>query len=397
MMGTMTMADWISLVADAAIVAFVIYRMLLIIRGTRAVPMLLGLAAITLLYALSAETRLNLPTFHWLLGQFIGSLLLIVVVLFQADIRRGLAAVGRANILPVSLRSGQGSHAIDELVKAATSLANQSIGALIILEREANLDVYMEESVKLDARLSKELLYSLFVPERQNPLHDGAVVVRNGRVAAAGVFLPMSVNPHIDRTLGTRHRAALGISEETDAVVLVVSEERGTVSVAVEGALAQDLAPNELRQRLTDLIIKRPTRLFRRDRTPVATVADRAAEANGGIRGPIRPMSSGSTGSGVGAPGHRATGPAADAARASAAAAATARAQGVVVPVGTIGGAQAGGAKVSNGRADGTHGAVGKVASAEGRPVHDHPAKAGGRGARSQTGRARGSKKSGRP
>lgn len=278
MMSDMGMADWLSLVADAAIVAFVIYRMLLIIRGTRAVPMLLGLAAITLLYAISSETRLNLPTFHWLLGQFIGSLLLIVVVLFQADIRRGLAAVGRAQLLPMSLRSGQGSHAIDELVKAATSLANQNIGALVILEREANLDVYMEESVKLDARLSKELLYALFVPERQNPLHDGAVVVRQGRVAAAAVFLPMSVNPHIDRALGTRHRAALGISEETDAVVLVVSEERGTISLAFEGGLEQDLPSAEVRQRLTELLIKRPTRRFGRDRLGLRPVTRRTGE-----------------------------------------------------------------------------------------------------------------------
>ncbi len=264
------MNDWslhalVSSFFDIAIIYYLIYRVLLIIKGTRAVPMLIGLTAIALMYGLSQEGYLDLPTFNWLLEQFIGNVLIIIVVLFQSDIRRALASFGRAQILS-SFRSGAGAQFIDELVKATTSLADRRIGALIVVEREADLSPYLEESTRIEAKLSKELLYSLFVPERQNPLHDGAVVVRNGRIQAAGVFLPMSVNPNIDRALGTRHRAALGLSEETDAAVIVVSEERGAVSLAHEGDLAPDLSPGELRETLTTLLIKRPTRLFRRDR-----------------------------------------------------------------------------------------------------------------------------------
>jgi diadenylate cyclase len=191
---------------------------------------------------------------------------------FQADIRRALTAFGRTQFLK-QFSSGAEAQVIDELVKLSGSLAGQKIGALIVVEREADLAPYMEEGLRIDAKVSKELLYSLFVPDRQNPLHDGAVVIRAGRVEAAGVFLPMSVNPHIDRALGTRHRAALGLSEETDAVVLVVSEERGAVSLALEGDLERDLSSPILRERLTNLLIKRPTRLFRRERSVVTLLS----------------------------------------------------------------------------------------------------------------------------
>ncbi|MEZ4472144.1 MAG: diadenylate cyclase CdaA [bacterium] len=252
-----------STVLDVAIVYYLIYRVLLIIKGTRAVPMLIGLVAIVLLYFFSQEDYVNLPTFNWLLQQFINSLFLIVVVLFQSDIRRALAAFGRTQFL-TAFRTGQGAQVIEELVKASDSLARQRIGALVVVEREADLSPYMEDATRLDAKVTKELLYALFVPERQNPLHDGAVVIRQGRVEAAGVFLPMSINPNIARNLGTRHRAALGLAEETDAVVLVVSEERGAVSLAEGGKLEQDLDVDQLRDRLTDLLIKRTPRL--RDR-----------------------------------------------------------------------------------------------------------------------------------
>ncbi|MCB9527897.1 MAG: diadenylate cyclase CdaA [bacterium] len=265
-MSDLDLRSAMSSVLDVVIIFYIIYRVLLIIKGTRAVPMLVGITAIAVLYGLSQEGYLNLPTFNWLLEQFIGNILIILVVLFQADIRRALASFGRAQIL-TSFRTSEGAQVIDELVKATTSLADRRIGALVVIEREADLSPYLEESTRIEAKLSKELLYSLFVPERQNPLHDGAVVVRNGRIQAAGVFLPMSVNPAIDRALGTRHRAALGLSEETDAVIIVVSEERGAVSLAHEGELMPDLSPSELRDNLTTLMIKRPTRLFRRDRS----------------------------------------------------------------------------------------------------------------------------------
>jgi uncharacterized protein (TIGR00159 family) len=274
-----TYSKYVAPVLDVAIVFYVIYRLLLIIKGTRAVPMLIGLLAIILLYFVSQEAYLGLSTFNWILEQFIGSLFLIIVVLFQGDLRRALTAFGQTQLLS-SFSSGAEAQVIDELVKASVSLANQRIGALVAVEREADLRPYMEEATKVDARVSKELLYSIFVPERQNPLHDGAVVVREGRVAAAGVFLPMSVNPQIDRMLGTRHRAALGLSEETDALVIVVSEERGTVSVAMDGRLELDVKPAALRDLLMRLLIRRPTRLFRRDRGVVSVPPRQEGEAS---------------------------------------------------------------------------------------------------------------------
>lgn len=235
-----TYSRYLAPLLDVAIVYFLIYRLLLIIKGTRAVPMLIGLLTIILLYFISQETYLGLSTFNWILEQFIGSLFLIIVVLFQSDLRRALTAFGQTQFLS-SFSSGSEAQVVDELVKASVSLANQGIGALIVVEREADLRPYMQEATRIDARVSKELLYSIFVPERQNPLHDGAVVVREGRVAAGGVFLPMSVNPQIDRMLGTRHRAALGLSEETDALVIVVSEETSQISLASGGRLSRGL------------------------------------------------------------------------------------------------------------------------------------------------------------
>ena len=247
--------DMLRLVVDIALIAFVFYRTLLFIRGTRAVSMLVGLLVIAFAFLLSQEGMLNLATFNWMLDQFIGNILIIIVVLFQADIRKALAAFGQARFLS-AFRSAQGAQIIDEVVKSTASIAQQRIGALIVIEREADLSVYADEGTRLDARVSKELIYTLFVPERQNPLHDGAVVLRSGVVASAGVFLPMSVNPSLDRSLGTRHRAAVGISEETDAVVVIVSEERGTVRVAINGELSEELNSVQLRRSLTDALTR---------------------------------------------------------------------------------------------------------------------------------------------
>ena len=244
---------------DALIVYLLIYRALLLIKGTRAVPMLIGLSTLVGLYFVSQDAFLGLATFNWLLEKFIGSLFLIVVVVFQADIRRALVAFGGAQFFS-NFRSASEAQLLDEVVKCAGLLAGQRVGALGVLERDAKLDQYMDDSVKLDARVSKELVYALFVPERQNPLHDGAVVIRDGRVYAGGVFLPMSARAQVDRQLGTRHRAALGLSEETDAVVVVVSEERGEVSLAVDGRLERSLTSQALRDRLVELLMRKPPR-----------------------------------------------------------------------------------------------------------------------------------------
>ena len=275
-MGDWDLVELVLTLVDVSIVYYLVYRILLIIRGTRAVPMLTGILVLILLYFVSEASFLRLQTFSFLLQQFIGSMLLIVVILFQADIRRALTIFGRTHWLS-GFRSGAEAQVVDELVKAAQSLARQTIGALIVVERDADLQPYMEEGARVEAKLSKELLYALFVPERQNPLHDGAVVISQGRVAAAGVFLPMSVNPHLDRSLGTRHRAALGLSEETDAVVIVVSEERGAVSVAMHGRIEIDLSSTELRELLTHVLIRRPTRLFGRDKGAIAVAGRKPA------------------------------------------------------------------------------------------------------------------------
>ena len=261
--------DILSPLLDLALVYIVIYRVLMLIKGTRAVPMLLGLVAIAILYVASEFWGLlgYVPTFNWLLDRFFEQILIIAIVVFQADIRRALAAFGQTQFLS-SRRGAADAQAIDELVKATAALANQKIGALIVLEREADLSAYTSDGTRLDARLSKELLYSLFVPERQNPLHDGAVVIQGGRLTVAGVFLPMSVSGNIDRSYGTRHRAALGLSEETDAVVMVVSEERGSVSVAVDGVLHADTPMPRLREMLTSYMLENTASrsLFRRSR-----------------------------------------------------------------------------------------------------------------------------------
>jgi len=262
---------------DALIVYLLIYRVLLLIKGTRAVPMLIGLFTLTLLYFVSQDTFLGLATFNWLLEKFIGSLFLIIVVVFQADIRRALVAFGGAQFFR-NFRSASEAQLLDELVKCAVLMAGQRVGALVVLERDAKLDQYMDDSVKLDARVSKELVYALFVPERQNPLHDGAIVIRDGRVYAGGVFLPMSARAQVDRQLGTRHRAALGLSEETDAVVMVVSEERGEISLAVDGRLERGLTSQALRDRLVELLLRKPPRPVSQHQPPPSPAATRGGE-----------------------------------------------------------------------------------------------------------------------
>ncbi len=273
--------DVLSTAVDVALVYIVIYRVLMIIKGTKAVPMLLGLVAIAILYVVSQGVLLNLPTFNWLLEQFFANILIIVIVVFQADIRRALAAFGQTQFFSTSRSAAGDAQAIDEIVKASVSLAGQKIGGLIVIERYADLSAYIADGTRLDARLSKELIYSLFVPERQNPLHDGAAVVRAGRLSTAGVFLPMAVGTGIDRSFGTRHRAAIGLSEETDALVVVVSEERGTTSVAVAGKLHADLGPNQLREMLTDHLMPTaaPKNVFWRTRDGRSSKKDSGRES----------------------------------------------------------------------------------------------------------------------
>jgi len=236
-------------VVDILLVTFVIYRIFILIKGTRALQMLVGMAFVVVAFVVSQVFELF--TLHWILNAFLSSIILVVVVLFQNEIRRALAHVGVNPFLAAKETSGDGGQVVEELMKAAVSLANKKIGALIVLQRETNLRDYVEEGVRLDAALSKELLLSVFIP--YSPIHDGAVIVERDRVLWAGCFLPLTTRLDVDKELGTRHRAALGITEETDAVVIVVSEETGGISVVLNGRITRHLDGATLRRVLLKL------------------------------------------------------------------------------------------------------------------------------------------------
>jgi diadenylate cyclase len=236
-------------IADILLVTYVLYRALLVLRGTRAMQMGMGLGVIFLVYVVSKWA--DFTTLLYLLNAL--PIILIVVVVFQNDIRRGLMRVGARAFL-AGLSRQQESKVIDEVVSAATDLARHRIGALIAFEQDANLDEFVVgQGTPIDATVQRELLVSLFLPESLNKLHDGAVVIRNLRIAKAGVFFPMPDTKILDKSLGSRHRAALGITEETDAVVVVVSEERGTISFCFNGNVVTNLDGASLRQALLGL------------------------------------------------------------------------------------------------------------------------------------------------
>jgi diadenylate cyclase len=227
-------------VLDLVLVYQLVYRSLLMIRGTRAIQTLMGLLLVTVLYFGSRSEYLGLTALNWVLERFLGSFIVIAVVLFQDDIRRGLSQLGRSRSMS-NLSEGEHTHFLEEVVKAAHLMSERRIGALIVIERTASLDEHIVEGVHLDAEVSKELLVALFVPFKASPTHDGAVLIQHGRVMWAGCFLPLSRNSQIEKVLGTRHRAAIGLSEITDAVIVVVSEETGAVSVAFQEELHRGL------------------------------------------------------------------------------------------------------------------------------------------------------------
>jgi diadenylate cyclase len=242
-------------VADLLIVTYVVYRALLVLRGTRAMQMGTGLGVIFLVYVVAKWA--GLVTLFNLLSSLLSSVILIVVVVFQNDIRRGLMRVGSRAFFSGIARQ-QETRVIDEVVASATELARHRIGALICFEQDANLEEFVVgQGTTIDAVVQRELLVSLFIPESLNKLHDGALVIRNLRIAKAGVFFPMPDLKLLDKSLGSRHRAALGITEETDAVVVVVSEERGTISFCFNGNIVPNLDGASLKQALLGLFGQR--------------------------------------------------------------------------------------------------------------------------------------------
>jgi diadenylate cyclase len=235
---------------DLALVYYLIYRVLLMIKGTRAAQMVVGIVLVGA--AFLAADRLELTTVSWVLDNFISYFIIIIIVVFQRDIRRALGRIGQG-VLPFG-RGREAAGAIDEVVAAVGHLARARIGAIIVLERDAAIVELVDELTPVDAKLSRQLLVALFVPNRDNELHDGAVVIgKTGRIEAARVLLPLS-KANLLAELGTRHRAAIGITEDTDAVAVVVSEERGEVSLCFRGSIARDIDLPTLRRALRSLL-----------------------------------------------------------------------------------------------------------------------------------------------
>jgi diadenylate cyclase len=232
-------------VLDILIVALLVYELLHFLRGTHAVQIALGGVVLMVLYW--ASTLFNLQTVNWLLRTFLPILGFGIIVVFQSEIRKGLAHIGRAPFLGGAARKRQ-EEVVDELVLAATSLASERTGAIVALEREMGLRSYIETGIALDAVVTYDLLVSIFHPA--TPLHDGAVVIQGNRVAAAACFLPLTVSPELSRTLGSRHRAAIGLSEDTDAVAIVVSEETGAISLVEGGQIRRGLDGPALKRAL---------------------------------------------------------------------------------------------------------------------------------------------------
>src|SRR5262249_24794596 len=237
---------------DIIIVDYAIYRVLLLIKGTRAAQMVIGLVLIGATFF--AATQLELTTVSWLLDNFINYFIIIIIVVFQHDIRRGLVRIGQ-NLFAFG-RTYEETHVFEEVIHAAEQLAKSRIGAIIVFEREGDVAEFVDTGRIVDARVSKELLVALFVPSRDTVLPAGAAVLKNLRVQQAGAVLPLSANPRLDPELGTRHRAAIGITEETDAVAVVVSEERGEMSLCFHGNIARDLDSTTLRKALLGLFFR---------------------------------------------------------------------------------------------------------------------------------------------
>ncbi len=246
---------WFNDTLDIALVYYLFYRLLLIIKGTRAFQMLIGIGLIVLV--LIASQAFEFYTLDWLIHSFWSQIVLALVILFQPEIRRTLARVGEQHLFR-TLSPIESSKFIEETVKAAVSMANKRIGALIVLERDTDLTTIVEMGTELDAKITKELLISIFLP--YSPIHDGAAIIRNGRIIAAGCFLPLTLSSNLSKALGTRHRAAVGLTEESDAVVLVVSEETGEISVVMNGAIEHNADAPALRKTLSDMFVKKKDR-----------------------------------------------------------------------------------------------------------------------------------------
>jgi diadenylate cyclase len=243
---------WLDII-DIVVVSIIIYELLKLIRGTRAVQMAVGAGVLVGLFYVSGG--FHLPTVNWLIRNIAGYIVIALIVLFQSDIRRALAHLGRAPFFRYFAKPETAGESIEEIVVASSMLAEKRVGALIAIERQIGLRNYIEGGIPLEAVLTYDLIVSIFQPT--SPLHDGAVIVQDDRVAAAACFLPLTVNPKLSKDLGSRHRAAIGLTEENDAVAIVISEQSGRISIVVDGEIERDLDADALRARLRALVIQR--------------------------------------------------------------------------------------------------------------------------------------------
>ena len=239
-------------VVDILVVSLLIYEGLKLIRGTRAMQMAAGTVLVLALFYISQQFPLQ--TVSWMIRNVLVYVVFAAIVLFQSDIRRALSQVGSAPFFRYFARAERAAETIEEVITAAGLLSKDKVGALIVVEREIGLRNYVESGIPIDAEVSYDLLTTIFQPT--TPMHDGAVIIQEDRVAAAACFLPLAVRPGLDRDLGTRHRAAIGLTEESDALAVVVSEERGEISLAVRGQLHRRLSPEDLKARLQAAILK---------------------------------------------------------------------------------------------------------------------------------------------
>src|SRR5690242_5216206 len=243
-------------VLDILIVSILIYELLKLIRGTRAMQMAVGIASIIGLFYLSRG--LQLETLNWLIRNFVGYVVFAAIVLLQADIRRALTHLGRGKLFRRLEGKVSDVDTVEELVVAATTLSAKKTGAIVVIERSIGLRNLIESGIPLDAKITYDLLVSIFQPT--SPLHDGAVIMQGDRLAAAACFLPLTINPRLNRELGSRHRAAIGVTEENDAVAIVVSEETGRISIVEDGDLEYDIDSERLRTRLKSVVTLRRAR-----------------------------------------------------------------------------------------------------------------------------------------
>ena len=285
---TQMMAPWLRVlftVLDILLVAVIIYEVLAIIRGTRAAPMLAGLAAVAVAFYLARIGEL--VTLNWLVSHLLPYMVFALIVVFQAEIRHMLSDVGRrVSFLRGSTVEGD---SYDDIVLAANLFSQHQTGALMVIEREIGLRTYIESGVAMDARLSYDLLATIFRPSA--PLHDGAVIIQKDRLAAAACFLPLSMNPVLSTQMGTRHRAGIGITEETDAIAVIVSEESGAISMAVGGKIERDLTAEQLREALSNELqrymapVAMPTVVVQNDESDAAMESPLRASASIGAEG----------------------------------------------------------------------------------------------------------------